>query len=68
MLSDSSVLPVRDNLFFLKLEIIFGNGEVNQLTIVHDVHVFDGVAAQLRESRGTLRILALLTNQKLILA
>ena len=51
MLSDCTVLPVRNDLLFLKLQIVFGNGEVNQFTVIHDVHIFDGMTAQLRECR-----------------
>ena len=68
VLADSSVLPVRDNNLLLNVQLLLGNGEVNQLSVIHDMHVFQSVAAKLRECRGALRVYALLAYQKLIIA
>ena len=68
VITGGSALPVRDDLLFLQLEVRIGYGEAHELPLVHDSHVFQGVAAQLGEGRGALRILALLADEQLVIA
>ena len=60
-------LPVRDDLLFLQLEIFRSYMEADQLALVHDLHILDGVAAQFGEGRGALRILALLADDQFVI-
>ncbi len=58
-MAGAAVLPVGDYNFLLKLEVLIGDGEVDELAVVHDVHVLKRMAAQLREGGGGLSGVAL---------
>ena len=63
-----TLLPVRDDLLLLDLQVLFRNGKVDHLPVVHVPHVFQSVAAQLREGWGGLGIIPLLSHDQLSLA
>ena len=61
-MAGTAVLPVGDYNFLLKLEVLIGDGEVDELAVVHDVHVLKRMAAQLREGGGGLSGVALFAH------
>ena len=66
--ADGALFPEGDDLFFLNLQILLGHGKVNQFPVVHDVHIFQGVAAQLREGGGGLGAVSLFAHNQLAAA
>ena len=65
LVSHRFALPVRDDQLFLILEILLCDRVVYDSSVVHDVHVFESVACELRECRRRLRVLSLFTYDKL---
>ena len=68
LLAHGALLPVGDDLLLLNLQVLLGDREVNHLAVVHVVHVFQRVAAQLREAGRGLGIVALLADDQLAVA
>ena len=50
-MTDGTFFPERDNRFLLLLHILITDLKANQLTVIHNLHILQRVAAQLRESR-----------------
>ena len=68
LVSHGFSFPERNDDLFLILEVLISDSIVDDLSVVHDIHVFKSVACEFRECRRRLRILALLTDDKLSLA
>ena len=65
LVTGAAVLPVGDDDLFLQLHVLFGNGEVDKVAVIHNLHILQGMAAQLGEGGGSLGGVALFAYDKL---
>jgi len=64
-MTDGAFFPEWDNRFLLLLHVLITDLKADQLTVVHNLHILQRVAAQLREGRGRLRSCSLISDNQL---